>query len=246
MSYPGAPPEPARLLRLNGGLFSFRTQTVEASLDEVVLHYQLLCSGRHAGLFERLSTQSARGKDAGHVVCLDMGDAPRDLRSLANGFVRFSETGDIGALGGLRYMRARRVSGAPVEQTLVLTVWADSPFNLFQMLPADDADAGGSDVPAVPRPRSSQRLLSAWEAGSPSGFVVYRVPNQSGADLVSFYRDELSASGWTIIERHPSESIAIDDVRMISAERGKRMVTVLTRSTDASDTVLSILISEPS
>lgn len=246
MSYPGAAPEPARLLRLNGVPVSFRTQIIAASLDEVLLHYQSLCAGRHAGLAEWLSIQSVRSKDAGHVACLDMGDASRDLESLADRFVRFTQTGDMGALGGLRYMRARRVLDTPGDQTLVLTVWADSPFNLFQMLPADGADAGGSDVPAVPRPRSSQRLLSAWEAGSPSGFVVYRVPAESAANLISFYRNELPTSGWTIIERHLSESITIDDVRMVSAERGKRMVTVLARSTEASDTLLSILISEPS
>jgi hypothetical protein len=88
--------------------------------------------------------------------------------------------------------------------------------------------------------------LSAWEADSPSGFVVYRVPDESEADLVSFYRNELSASGWTIIERHPSESVAVDDVRMITAERGKRMVTVLAHSAETSATVLSILTSDPS
>ncbi|MBT8469947.1 MAG: hypothetical protein KJN97_14480, partial [Deltaproteobacteria bacterium] len=225
---------------------SFRTQTIAAPLEEVLLHYGSLCTGPNAGLAERLSTQSFRSKDAGHVACLDMGDAPRDLGSLADRFLRFSETGDLGALGAFRYVHARRVSGMAGNYTFLLTVWADSAFNVFRMLPTDGADAGGRAVVAVPRPRRSQRVLSAWEVGSPSGFVVYRVPDESAADLVSFYRSELSANGWTIIERHPSESIAIDDVRMISAELGQRMVTVLARSAEAAATVLSILISEPS
>jgi hypothetical protein len=38
----------------------------------------------------------------------------------------------------------------------------------------------------------------------------------------------------------------IDDIRMISAEQGHRTVTVLARATQASATVLSILVSEPS
>ncbi len=246
MSYPNAPSEPARVLQLNGVRISFRTQTIAASLEEVLLHYESLCTGRNAGFAERLSMQSVHSKDAGHVACIDMGDAPRDLGSLADRFLRFSETGDLGALGALRYVRARRVPGMPGDQTFVLTVWADSTFDLFRMLPTDGADAGGSDVEAIARPRGSQRLLSAWEAGSPSGFVVYRVPDKSAAELESFYRSGLSANGWTIIERHPSESIVIDDVRMISAERGNRTVMVLAGSTEASASVLSILISEPS
>ncbi|MGB5372507.1 MAG: hypothetical protein WBM75_07645 [Polyangiales bacterium] len=246
MSYPGAPPEPRRVLHLNGVRVSFRTQTVAASLDEVLLHYESLCTGGNAGLAERLSMQSVRSKDVGQVACLDMGDTPRDLHSLVDRFLRFSETGDLGELGGLRYMHARRVSDMPGGQTFVLTVWADSAFNLFRMLPADGSDAQGGDVAAVPRPRGSQRVLSAWEAGSPSGVVVYRVPDASAAELVSFYRSELSANGWTIIERHPSQSIVIDDIRTISAEQGHRTVTVLARATQASATMLSILVSEPS
>lgn len=246
MSYPGAPPEAVRVLQLNGVHVSFRTQTIAAPLDEVLRHYESLCTGRGAGLVERLSMQSVRGKDVGHVACLDMGDVPRSLSSLADRFVRFSEAGDLAELGGLRYMRARRVSDMPGEHTFILTVWADSAFNLFRMLPVGGADAGGGDIVAVPRPRRSQRLLSASEAGSPSGFVVYRVPHESAAALESFYRNELSANGWTIIERHPSESTAIDDIRTISAERENRTVTVFVRPSDPSATVLYILISEPS
>lgn len=246
MSYPNAPSEPARVLHLNGVRISFRTQTIAASLEEVLLHYESLCTGRNAGVAERLSMQSVRSKNTGHVACIDMGDAPRDLGTLADRFLRFSETGDLGALGGLRYVRARRAPGMRGDHTFVLTVWADSAFDLARMLPTGGEDAGGSDVAAVPRPPGSQRILSAWEAASPSGFVVYHVPDKSAAQLESFYRSGLSANGWRIIERHPSESIAIDGIRTISAEQGNRTVTVLARSSQASATVLSILISEPS
>ena len=246
MSYPGAAPEAARVLQLNGVRVSFRTQTVAASLEEVLMHYESLCTGHNAGLAEQLSMQSVRSKDAGHVACLDMGDVAPDLRSLPDRFLRFSESGDLAELGALRYMRARRLSGETGDHTHVLTIWADSSFNLFQMLPVDGADAAGRDVVDVPRPPASQRLLSAWEAGSPSGVVVYRVPGESAEELESFYRRQLSGKGWTIIERHPFESIVIDDIRAISAEQGNRTVTVLASSRDPSATVLSILISEPS
>ena len=246
MSYPGTAPEVARVLQLNGVQVSFRTQTIAASLEDVLGHYESLCIGGGAGLVERLSMQSLRGKDVGHVACLDMGDAPRDLRSLAGRFVRFSQSGDLTELGGLRYARARRVSGTSGDQTFVLTVWADSAFPVFRLLAVDGGDAAGKDIETVPRPRNSQRLLSAWEVGSPSGFVVYRVLHESAAALESFYRNRLSANGWTIIERHRAESFAIDGIRTISAERANRTVTVLADSGDASATVVSILVSQAS
>lgn len=246
MTYPGTRPDRARVLQLNGVPVSFRTQTVAAPLEDVLGHYESLCIGGGAGLAERLSMQSHRGKDGGHVACLDMGDGPRNLRSLAGRFVRFSQTGDLTELGGLRYARARRVSSTSGDQTFVLTVWADSAFPIFRMLAVDGADAAGKDIEAVPRPRSAQRLLSAWEVGSPSGFVVYRVLHESAAALESFYRNQLSAKGWTVIERHPSESFVIDGIRTISAERANRTVTVLAHSSDATGTVVSVLISQAS
>jgi len=249
MRYPGAAPEAARSLQINGAQVSFRTQTIDAPLEGVLAHYESLCVGRDAGLIERLSLQASRNDEAGYVACLDLGDASRDLRSLSNRLLQFAETGDLAQLGALRYVRARRVSGDAEDKTFLLSVWTDSAFNLFQMLPLAGADGGGSDLTGVPRPPGSQRVLSAREAGQPSGVVVYRVFEQSAAELTSFYRTELSKRGWTIIERHPAESISIDGIRMISAEQGNRMVTVLSHSVEASQTVLSILSilsSEPS
>ena len=246
MEYPGAAPEPARALQLNGAQLSFRTQTLDAPLEEVLAHYESLCAGQDAGLIERLSTQASHNDEAGYVACLDMPHAPRGFRSLSNRLRRFSATGDLAELGAVRYVHARRVSSAPEDKTFLLSVWADSALNLFRMLPAAGADGGGSDLAGVPRPPGSQRVLSAAEVGQPSGVVVYRVLDRSAAELVSFYRTELSKAGWTILERHPSESIAIDGIHMISAERGNRMVTVLSHPGEASQAVLSILSSEPS
>ena len=246
MAYPGVAASAVRALQLNGARVSFRTQTIAAPLDEVLAHYESVCAGPHAGFIEQLSIQAARNAADGYVACLDMGDGPRDMRSLSERLVRFSETGDLAALGGLRYARAHRIPKGSGEQTFLLTMWADSAFNLFGMLPTAGADAGGSDLLGVPRPAGSQRILSAWEAEQPSGVVVYRVRDRSVAQLESFYRIELPKQGWALIERHPSESIAIDGIHMLSAEQGNRMVTVLASPSGASETVLSILSSEAS
>lgn len=266
MEYPGATHERVRQLHLNGAPFSFRTQTVDAPLADVLAHYEALCGMHDARLANRLTsllelhpssppssgalrgvtTQTARNDSGGYVACLDMGGAPQDLGILADRFLRFSQTGDLREVGSPRYVFARRVESRVGDKTFLLTMWADSSVNLYQMLPRSGVDASGHDPIGVPRPPGSQRILSAREALQPSGVFVYRVVDISAEALASFYRSELSRTGWTIIERNPSESVSVDGVRMISAEREHRLVTVLSHSGEGLHTVLTILTSEPS
>jgi len=71
------------------------------------------------------------------------------------------------------------------------------------------------------------------------------VVGKSAEELESFYRTRLPRNGWTIVERHPSESIQVDGTHMLSAEQDNRLVTVLSHPGEASQTVLTILASEP-
>ena len=249
MEYPGTPREDVRHLRLNGARVSFRTQTIDAPLDQVLSHYEALCEGRDAGLADQLravATRAARNQHAGYVACLDMGDAPQDLGALAERFRRFSETGDLRELGDLRYVFARRAAGSSTKKTFLLTLWAGSAIDLSRMLPRAGADAAGRDLAGVPRPPGSQRILSVWEEGQPSGVFVYRVMAETADELEAFYRSELPRHGWTLIERHPSETIEVDGIHMLFVERDGRLATLLFHSEGASPTVLTILASEPS
>jgi hypothetical protein len=248
LEYPGAPREGLRKLHLNGVRVSFRTQTIEAPLVDVLAHYETLCRTRGAGLADQLrtiATQTGGSDRAGYVACLDMGDAPQSLGTLVSRFVSFSETGDLRELGALRYALARRITGNSRESTFLLTMWADSAVHLHRMLPHGGADAAGHDPVGVPRPLGSQRILSVWEDQQPSGIFVYRVTAKSAEELDAFYRSELPKHGWMVIERHPSESIEVDGIRMLSSEKDGRLVTVLSRSGGASPTVLTFLASEP-
>ncbi|MBW2158466.1 MAG: hypothetical protein JRH14_00665 [Deltaproteobacteria bacterium] len=236
--FPGAPHEGVRQLQLNGVRVSFRTQTVEASLADVLAHYEATCG-------TAIATQSARSDSAGYVACLDMGDPPPDLGGLANRFLRFSETGDLREVGAAHYILARRVASGSADKTFLFTMWVDSGFNLYTTVPHAGADAAGRDLTGVPRPPGSQRILSAWEERQPSGILVYRVVGKSAEELESFYRTRLPRNGWTIVERHPSESIQVDGTHMLSAEQDNRLVTVLSHPGEASQTVLTILASEP-
>jgi len=254
-----------RRLELNGALISVGTQAVEASLTSVLEHYESLCENRDAHLNEELTkqlsehsaapqgrwtlraitTNTARNADAGYVACLDLGAGPRDLVALANGFVRFAATGDLREVGVLRYVFARRASAQSGSKTFVLTISADSELNLHKIVPEGDSDAAGRDLIGVPRPSDSQRVLSAWEVDQPSGLVLYRVSATAPEKLESFYRTELSRLGWQIIERNPGESIEIDGVRMLSAERNDRVLTILSRPGEEGKVLLTILASEP-
>jgi len=244
MEYPGAPHEPARQVVLNGAPISFRTQTVDASAEEVLDYYESSCLSRNAGIAAPLSVQSARNEQGGYVACLDTGGAPADLRSLASRLIRFARTGNLAAMGGLRYARVRR--GPDGDASFLFAMWADSGLDLFRMLPTDEADSDGSDPIGVPRPPGSQRLLSAWESEQPSRVFVYRTPRVAGElDFESFYRAELSKNGWKILERHPSETRAINGVRMLSAERAHRTVTVLSKAGASAEGLVIILATEP-
>jgi hypothetical protein len=238
MDYPGAPQEGVRQLQLNGVPVSFRTQTVDAPLVEVLAHYEVACG-------TAIATQTAHTDSAGYVACLDIGDGSQDLGALVDRFIRFSETGDLQELGNLRYVLARRLASGSGAQTFLLTMWTDSVVDLRRMLPRANEDAAGRDPVGVPRPPSSQRILSAWEARQPSGVFIYRVVVKSAKDLEVFYRSELVRNAWTIIERNPSESIAINGTRLLSAEKDDRVVTVVSQAGEASQTVLTILTSEP-
>ena len=265
MEYPSARTEGIRQLQLNGIRVFFRTQTVNAPLANVLSHYEALCGARDAGLADQLSkvldarggfsstkslfrgiaTHTARDDNAGYVACLDMGATRNDLVALANRFLRFSQTGDLAEVGAPRYAFARRVESRLGDRTFLLTMWADSSIDLYQVLPRVGVDAAGHDLFGMPRPPDSQRILSASEAQRPNGVFVYRVFSKSAEALASFYRRELTRNGWTIIESNAAESVAVDRIHMLTAEKNNRLVTVLSHTGDASQTVLTILASEP-
>jgi hypothetical protein len=166
------------------------------------------------------------------------------LVALADGFVRFAATGNLREAGVLRYVFARRVSSESGPKTFLLTMSAESELNLYRILPNDDSDAAGRDLHGVPRPLRSQRLLSAWEVDQPSGLVLYRVSATTSEQVESFYRTELSRLGWQIIERNPHESIEIDGIRMLSAAKHDRVITILSRPDEQERRLVTILASE--
>lgn len=107
--------------------------------------------------------------DEGTVICFTKGAESKATTSEA--FKSFGETGELGAIGGLRYAYAYKSAKG---NTVVLTAWTDDKFNLVKMVPEDGKDSGGADFEGLPRPPGTQRVLSAVVEGTPFGVNLYR------------------------------------------------------------------------
>jgi len=261
MEYPDSKGEVVRHLQLNGTRVHFRTETVDAPSDVVLAHYEALCGGRDAFLAERLSellaqhplapnqeatlrsiaTDALRDEGRGYVACLDMGDQAMSLGTLVSRFVRFSRTGDLHEIGQARYAYAQPVEGSGGNHTFLLTMWTASDFNVHDVLPQEGRDAAGSDPTNVPRPPNSQRILSSSEVGQSSAVSVYLAKASSPSTLGRFYRAQLPARDWRILERHAGERLQIDQTTLVTAHRGSEMVTVLAHPDAIDRTVVTIL-----
>jgi hypothetical protein len=130
----------------------------------------------------------------GTVLCFTKGEHSKP--TVGEAFRSFADTGELGALGNLRYVYVKQSDHG---RTVVLTAWTDERFNLRDLVPADGREAKGSDFGEIPRPPTSNRLLSAQVEGTPFGVNVYR-SKQGPANVVGFYDDEMAKRGWMAID----------------------------------------------
>jgi hypothetical protein len=137
---------------------------------------------------------------AGAVVCFVKG--PNTKPTTAEAVASFVSTGELGAFGELRYAYA---SKAPSGNTLVLTVWTDSTFNLRDMIPEDGHDCAGEDFAEVPRLPSSIRVMSAKAAGMPYGVNVYKTA-EAPAKALEYFDREMKSAGWFTYDPEMTET----------------------------------------
>jgi hypothetical protein len=150
----------------------------------------------------------------GQLACL----APNEPLS---GFVDLGErlgalfaSGQLGALGELRYVQARpRADGG----SHVVSVWSAGAFNLFDALPRD-SDVPGDDPDRAPRPPEATRILSASIPGRSYAIRSY-VSQRSAADLAAYYASEMPKQGWALIEaeRFVPETAALSPLARVYA-----------------------------
>lgn len=248
MAFPGAPVTEARTVRINGVDVRLRTEVVAAPLDSVLRYYRRLCaspeldSGVYGSLISSFATRSRITSSDGYVACVETGVG--DLETLTERLVKFSRTWDLADVGSLRYVYATPAADRPEQHTFLMTIWADGPVDLRAFLPMASGDARGIDPSDLPRPPDSQRILSATEMMAPSGVYTYLASVTSSEPIARFYRSALSNSGWDILERGFEESVQVDGVRILSAEKAGRLVTVLAHAGASSGTVVTLLVSE--
>lgn len=228
--------EGARRVALNGVELWLETQTLDEPLESVLAHHQSICGVR----------PSAPVGAWGHVACVG---AVKDesLLGLVGRLSSFAESGDLADLGGLRVAFARRVTSHDGPATFLLTMWTDSSLHVASLVPPAEGDAPGRDPRSMPRPRSSQRVLSAAEVDAPSGVFVYRVEGLAPESVAEFYRRELPATGWRLLQDPSARSLTIGSAHVVSAERDGVLLTVVSHASEVSGVVLTVLTAkEPS
>jgi hypothetical protein len=254
--------EALREVRLNGARLWLRTLHVEAPVARVLNRYEQTCVEANSRVFRALgaavgglvsraadvlglvATSSRHYVDRGYVACVDFASSDGDR--LLDDLGSLSRGEQLNRLGALHYVYVERGVGSMEHGSFVLIVRANFDSLIRGLVPRGGGDAEGRDLPGFPRPRDTKRILSAWEVNGPSGLFSYVTDTQSVTDLESFYRSVLPKEGWKLIGRHPDESIQIDRIRMLAAEKERRLITVIMHPNGEAKTVLTILVSEPS
>jgi hypothetical protein len=130
----------------------------------------------------------------GTVLCFVKGEHAKP--SIREAFKSLAETGELGAVGNLRYVWAKQGESG---NTTVLTAWTDDNFNLADLVPEEGKEARGTDLPNLPRPPDSNRLFAAQVEGTPFGLNVYR-GKQGPAKVIDFYDQAMKERGWLVID----------------------------------------------
>ena len=251
MQIEGARPnQPARSVFINGVTVRLRTASTDQDVHAVLNRFHALCRQRAGvdapqAVLDKLRADGAKGSSSpglldgvlrtesdsvGALACIDT-RAKLSLAELTPRLQDFAKSGDLDAVGDLRYVLAHRVAG----KTAVLMLWTEGATPLLKMFPAL-GDAPGRDPLGIPRAPNTRRLLSTWEEGEPYSFTVYTVPDGALKSLGDFYRAELARAGWQL-EQRASGSNAIPASVVIARRGGETVVVRVGSSANGKDAV---------
>lgn len=243
-------------LSLNGQPMWVGSSMSHDSVDNVLSRYHADCQKNAAQPIEnwRELANNAEAKKAeksampdgvmragngeeGVIVCFTKGDESKP--SLKEALKSFAETGELGALGNLRYVYAKKSDRG---NTVVLTAWTDNKFNLADLAPPDGTEARGSDFAEIPRPETSLRIFSAQVEGTPFGVNVYR-SKQGPEKVVAFFDDDMAKRGWVAIdpelEKNGDEGVQKTQAKARLYEK-KGVVLTLASNLQDGDTVTAL------
>jgi len=173
-----------------------------------------------------------QGEAGTSIICLDAMSKPWDVLSIAEAAERFVQTGDLQALGRLRYALVRRSSHGSV----FLTLWTDGSTRLLEQFPRD-RDAPGVDFPDVARVSGSQRFLSARL--SDSLLAIYAHRTATVEEVAEQYREALKTGGYQPLDGYAHSPGHLS----YRFEKGLRHVQLTVAA--AKDVTLATLLSQP-
>jgi hypothetical protein len=239
-------------LRLNGELVKITSAVSQADHNVILDRFQKECEDHADGMeteFGSLAnavTPDAYPRNEGHpgigvlrqsddkggmVMCFATGKAMNTAEAYGR-ITDFAKTGDLGSLGSVRYVVAKKGENAPSH---VVALWTEGSFNVQKMFP-DEGDAPGNDAPGVLRPPSSRRLLTAYAEGAPYGVRVY--DSTMGKDaILAEYDKVMPATGWMT---YPRATEAAPFSRAFSKE-GHDIIVTTEPSKDGKGTQVSIV-----
>lgn len=137
----------------------------------------------------------------GTVVCFTR--SQQSKTSVKEALTAFGQTGELGALGDLRYVYSYK--NERTGKTVVLTAWTHDKFNLVDMMPEEGKDAPGSDFDEIPRLPGSDRVFSGRAEGTPFGVNVYRTM-EAPSKVMDFYDAQMSERGWFTLDAETDQS----------------------------------------
>lgn len=150
-------------------------------------------------------TRGGDGSEEGTVLCFTRSE--KSKASLSDALSNFAQTGELGAIGALRYVYARKTEKGG---THILSAWTLDSFNMKKLAPEGTADVRGQDFDNLPlaRPENSQRILSSRVEGMPYGINVYE-SDQEPAAVAADFDKKLISQGWGGIDVEMSKN-AVD------------------------------------
>jgi hypothetical protein len=139
----------------------------------------------------------------GTVLCFVR--APESKPTLKEGLATLSETGELNAVGKVRYAYAKKTASG---RSHVLAVWTHEKFNVKEFMPEGEKDVPGYDFPQVPRPEDGTRIFSIHMESAPYGVNVYQAKGVSPEKTVAAFDQKLTAEGWYAldIESYPKRN----------------------------------------
>lgn len=234
-----------RELVLNGESVHFASGTTARSTENLLDYFEARCDARDGGLAEAVvraaGEHAARGhqaeaerllgvrplvrhddEDGGFVACLDMGERELGIGDVLDRARAFDESEDLHDFGDLRYVFVRPL---PEGGSHFVAFWTEGSFRFDRVFP-EQGDAAGADPVDVPRPPGARRRITAFERGQHESAVIYTGSDLDDAALERFYRRELSAEGWNVLDGRSERG---DAMRREAIESGVRPALVAMR-----------------